>query len=218
MNRESRNDGQLKLSVDVQNAAHHQRAAAQDPCTFKATVSRASDPAQLTSGMFTESRFISSRAKSVLTGELNHEVEVVKRLQKQSYLDLTAPGSRLRELPVEARGASRHHLTTSTCRGPSFYPCERPRVLAWAIITALRRHGPMTVHELADCLPVDAGLDLPAVRSALIQLMEQGLAVLMRRGRTASGFPSRVWRVAEPHEVVSHGVRSQPQVQTQPPE
>ncbi len=126
----------------------------------------------------------------------------MKRLQKQSYLDLTAPGSRLRDLPVGARGASRHHLTTSTCRGLSFSPVERPRVLARAIITALRRHGPLSADELTDCLPFEDGLNLPAVRSALIYLMEQGLVVLMRRGRTKSGFPVRVWRVAEPDEVI----------------
>jgi len=77
-----------------------------------------------------------------------------------------------------------------------------PPLSARTVITTLRRHGPITVHRLAQLLPGDAGSDLPAVKCLLIDLMRVGLAVPMWRGRKASGLPLRVWRVAEPDEVI----------------
>jgi predicted ArsR family transcriptional regulator len=84
---------------------------------------------------------------------------------------------------------------------------RQDRHAAWSrsIITTLRRHGPLLAAELANLLPSSTGLDCRGVKSVLIDLMQEGLVVPMRRGRTAAGFPLRVWRVAEPDEVVARG-------------
>jgi hypothetical protein len=74
---------------------------------------------------------------------------------------------------------------------------------ARSVITTLRRHGPQSVSRLTGLLGGGEAVDRHVVSSILISLMADGLVVPMIRGRTASGLPLRVWRVAEPDEVVA---------------